>query len=129
VTHLGFVAVSTDPSHGFTETPEKREAAAEALVREWNTYLEGDVWGYIVEEYDPTTSTWTEIDSCWGCYGLDYAKSEGRLVAEHHREDNPLLFPPPDFDDEDDARAKRADDDDERRALAHTLTDVLTPDP
>lgn len=44
---------------------------AEGMVTEWNSYLSGDVWGYVIED-----ANGEHVDSCWGFYGLDYAKSE-----------------------------------------------------
>lgn len=44
-------------------------------VEEYDQYLTGDVWGYVVEADDGT-----EVESCWGFYGVDYCKSEGQSV-------------------------------------------------
>lgn len=38
--------------------------AADSLLEEWNTYLSGNVWGYVIEDEDGD-----HIDSCWGFYG------------------------------------------------------------
>lgn len=45
--------------------------AAQSLVTEWNQYLSGDVWGYVIEREDES-----EVDSCWGFYGREYAEHE-----------------------------------------------------
>lgn len=65
---IGLVCVTKDTSE--IPFPEK---AAEGLVEQWNQYLSGDVWGYVIK--DETGQT---IDSCWGFYGRAYAESEGR---------------------------------------------------
>jgi len=54
--------------------------AAESLMSEWNQYLSGDVWGYIVEDADGNN-----VDSCWGFYGLEYVQKEARESAEYAR--------------------------------------------
>jgi predicted nucleic-acid-binding Zn-ribbon protein len=50
--------------------------AAESLVSEWNQYLSGDVYGYVVEGAD---------DSCWGFYGMKYCIEEAKSAAEAAR--------------------------------------------
>lgn len=42
----------------------------EAEVREYDAYLRGDVYGYIIED-----ETGRELDSCWGYYGHEHAKA------------------------------------------------------
>lgn len=63
------------------------------MLAEWKAWVEGDVYGYIVEkqarwakmvdgvadESDDMT-TWETVDSCWGFYGDEYAK-EAALEA------------------------------------------------
>ncbi len=51
-----------------------------SFVETWNQYLSGDVWGYTVEDSDGN-----DVDSCWGFYGLDYARSEAKTAAEYAR--------------------------------------------
>ena len=41
-------------------------------VEEYDQYLTGDVWGYVIEDSDGH-----EVESCWGFYGEDYCKTEG----------------------------------------------------
>ena len=43
-----------------------------AEVEEYDQYLTGDVWGYVIEDSDSR-----EVESCWGFYGEDYCKTEG----------------------------------------------------
>lgn len=54
-------------------------AAARACFDEWNTYLDGDVYGFVVEDAEGE-----ELHSCWGFYGLDYCIGEAREAAESH---------------------------------------------
>ena len=79
---VGFIYADADAireSFGVDElTEEVKQRAAESLACEVDTYdmyLTGDVWGYVVED-----EAGEELDSCWGNYGLDYAKKE----AESH---------------------------------------------
>lgn len=48
----------------------------EAEVEEYDQYLTGDVWGYVVENADGE-----HLDSCWGYFGSDYAKQEAREIG------------------------------------------------
>lgn len=76
-------------------TEDTAVEAAESLIEDWNNYLSGDVYGYIVEKPETIYSipkekfdkllfendlanleqefhvehTWEKIDSCWGFYG------------------------------------------------------------
>jgi hypothetical protein len=45
-------------------------------VEEYNQFLSGDVWGYIIIDKDG------EDDSCWGLPGYDYCIKEAKRVAE-----------------------------------------------
>lgn len=53
------------------------QAAARACVEEWNTYLSGDVYGYVIEDAEGE-----QLESCWGCYGLSYCIEEAKAAAE-----------------------------------------------
>ena len=62
-------------------TKKVREAAIKCLIGEvetFNMYIGGEVYGWIVEVDGE------EVDSCWGCYGFDYAESEARACAAHY---------------------------------------------
>jgi hypothetical protein len=51
------------------------------IVSEVNVYdqfLRGEVYGYVIED-----ANGEHMDSCWGYYGLDDARSEARNAAEH----------------------------------------------
>jgi len=77
VSQLGLVFVSKK------EWRLKKSArkAALGLIESWNDYLDGNVYGYVVEGPDGE-----HLDSCWGFSG-DYDKwalPEGRSMAEYH---------------------------------------------
>lgn len=48
------------------------EEIAEGVIKEWNMYLSGDVYGCVVETFDKDKNS-IDHDSCWGYYGFDYA--------------------------------------------------------
>ncbi len=54
----------------------KARKAADSIVSEWNQYLSGDVWGYVVKDAQDN-----EVDSCWGFYGFQYCEDEARAVV------------------------------------------------
>lgn len=74
--HIGFVFCAK--SEWRYRTRETRRCvsarkAAETHIEVWNQYLSGDVWGYVIE-----TPEGEDVDSCWGFYGLDYARQEAK---------------------------------------------------
>jgi hypothetical protein len=55
--------------------------AAESLVSEWNSWLSGEIYGYIVEDSDGE-----HMDSCWGFLGdIKFCIEEAKSAAESHR--------------------------------------------
>lgn len=73
----GFVMVKK--TAGWHHPPQQ---VAEALLKEWQSYCDGEVYGFIVTELDGT-----DVDSCWGFVGdLDYCKEEAEGVAKYHNE-------------------------------------------
>ena len=55
--------------------------AALCKVNEWNQYLSGDVWGFIIED-----ETGEQVDSCWGFYGREYCEQETKAALKHASE-------------------------------------------
>ena len=56
-----------------------KEAAYQFLkgeVKEYDMYLQGDVYGIVIEEYDSDLEEFDEIDSCWGFYEDSYDEEE-----------------------------------------------------
>lgn len=78
---------SDDPKGNF-----KARIRAEAYVEYMNQALSGDVYGYIVDSLDLNdgnyqireSDRWDELDSCWGFYGHEYAKTEALSILEWH---------------------------------------------
>lgn len=58
-----------------------RERVLKALnseVETYNQYIQGDVYGYVLED-----SEGNQLESCWGYHGLDYCLSEAKFMAEY----------------------------------------------
>jgi hypothetical protein len=63
-------------------TREQVKKCLKAEVTEFDQYLTGDVYGYVIEDEDGR-----QIDSCWGFYGHKYAEEcakEALKYAEDH---------------------------------------------
>lgn len=58
-------------------TPEQVRAALVAELAAWQQWAQGDVYGVVV--YDRAG---TEVDSCWGFYGLEWAETEARGMLD-----------------------------------------------
>lgn len=56
---------------------EKLYKYMEAEVKEYDQYLTGDVWGYVIKEDGE------EVESCWGFYGYDYCEQEAKSIIEN----------------------------------------------
>lgn len=48
----------------------------EEEVKTYDMYLQGQVYGAVIEEYDPASKEFNEIDSCWGFYVDSYDEEE-----------------------------------------------------
>ena len=85
---VGWGYVTREQAKQLGSPPEGGESAQayyERVIREevaeYDQYLTGQVYGYIVEDEDGD-----HIDSCWGFYGdLDYVRTEAKSAAEHAR--------------------------------------------
>ena len=74
-------------------TRKVRDAAIACLKSEvevYDQFLTGDVYGYVIEttpeedEDGDAIGDGEHVDSCWGFFGLDYAKSEALDAAKSH---------------------------------------------
>lgn len=95
---LYFVVTREQADRWGWDDPEWAKLAGQARET-WRAYIEGDVYGYIVEEQvpwmrlgpdgkvNPSTidvrHTWEHVDSCYGFYGYDYAVSEASATVDH----------------------------------------------
>ena len=64
-----------------SDWPEESAAieAAESLVEEWNQYLSGDVWGFVIENEDGE-----HVESCWGFYGREWCEREAEEMVKFY---------------------------------------------
>lgn len=63
-------------------TKAMREKAEEILrmeVKEFDQYLTGDVYGFVIEDENGET-----MDSCWGFYGLEYCREDVKALADSY---------------------------------------------
>lgn len=67
--------------HGKKGVEEKVRANALASLTEWEAYINGNVYGYIVEAFHTGEDTPSEEDSCWGYYGSDDAEASAKDAA------------------------------------------------
>lgn len=71
-----------------------RQAARKHMVLEvedYDKYLSGDVWGYVIEKWELVNGEWVcadeSWDSCWGYYGRDLCEEEAASIV--NRKNNP----------------------------------------
>lgn len=62
---------------GADASPEQIRDAMVSELRDWEQWAQGDVYGVAVE--DPAGDV---VDSCWGFYGLDYARTEAERMLD-----------------------------------------------
>lgn len=74
--YTGTVFITTK----FYKTRDGAREVANSLVEEWNHYLSGNVWGYII-----TKNELEDIDSCWGFVGdYKYCLEEARNIVDYY---------------------------------------------
>ena len=70
-----YISIEKAAQEGW-KTAEQAYKAMESEVEEYDHYLTGQCYGYVVEDADGE-----EIDSCWGFLGDDYVRGEMRTAA------------------------------------------------
>lgn len=125
------------------DTPSYRNHIGRAervkpLRGDWGDYLDGEVYGYVVEERHIETVTvtngwgqvvregenesWDEVDSCWGIYGREYAEERAReALAEHVPTTRGLVT----FQVQLDTQVWASLPDADRQSLVDSIVDVL----
>jgi hypothetical protein len=76
VSRCGWILIPRKEWAEYSGIPEAEvdwRKLAEAHVAEWNQYLSGDVYGYVVDG--------DMSESCWGFYGMEAAKEAGTEAA------------------------------------------------
>lgn len=71
---VGFIYVSKEKALAEFAIDDEpwRERAKRCMfeeVKEYDFFLRGDVYGWILEKYDEEDDTWIEEESCWGFIG------------------------------------------------------------
>lgn len=75
--------------HGKPGVRDKTKANAIGTLQEWEAYLNGEVYGYVVEavgnaaDGDSVDSEALEQDSCWGYYRREDAEEDAEEAAMH----------------------------------------------
>ena len=59
---------------------ERARAVLEGEVKDYDQYLTGDVYGWVVERPCKECGKGQRVDSCWGLYGLEYARKEAQAA-------------------------------------------------
>jgi len=73
---MGFDKETLNPDGEPRNSPEAIERALREDFKQFSSWVEGDVYGYIVTGPDGD-----EVDSCWGYYGSDDALEQAREVV------------------------------------------------
>ena len=81
---VGWVKISKKlrEDWGIGDEKDKALSNAEGTLREWEAYLNGEVYGYIVEVFDENDKPLDE-ESCWGYYGDEDAISDAQATARY----------------------------------------------
>lgn len=80
---IGFIYINKEQLEDeFDGDEDKAKQCLLDEVEEYDQYLTGDVWGYIIEDEDGN-----EIESCWGFNGYEGTEAEGKAVLEHLQEE------------------------------------------
>jgi len=93
----GSTAIEDNPVEGARSlwymTPEQikdvgntPEEVIRSEINEYRSWAKGEVYGYIIEravdwdsrDSDESTSTWEEVESCWGLIGSEWAEQAAR---------------------------------------------------
>lgn len=76
---VGFIYVTKEQiDKEWNGDRDKAEEYLRGEVAEYDQYLTGDVWGYVVEDEEGNL-----LDSCWGFYGYEYAQQEGLSMVQY----------------------------------------------
>jgi hypothetical protein len=70
VSHVGLALASKEEF----KTRKKARAAVDGLVKSWNQYLSGEVYGVVKETYNKNKGK-IDSDSVWGYYGYEFANA------------------------------------------------------
>lgn len=74
---VGFAYTTAERVTELGAPPEDAAAQVEAEVEEYDRYLRGECFGYVIED-----DAGEHLDSCWGFIGCDYVVEEAKRAAE-----------------------------------------------
>lgn len=87
VGHIWITAEAARKDFGWKRITKARKAEAERILRQevetFDRYLRGDVYGFKIYSVTLDGERGEELDSLWGCFGLDYALEEAKSQATH----------------------------------------------
>lgn len=82
---VGYIMVSKDSVRkewGWARITRQRQTKIENILRgevkEYDSFLTGDVWGFTIDDQDGEY-----VDSCWGFYGYEYCEKEAKDIVKH----------------------------------------------
>jgi hypothetical protein len=78
---VGYIYVTKKEIETLGWPADKVEEYLKGSVEDYDNYLTGNVWGYVVEDYDEKEGCWDDGDSCWGFYG-DYYDDPAKMIHE-----------------------------------------------
>ena len=84
---VGYVYCTKERAVAESGSIEQAEKNMRSEIETYSQYINGEVFGFILEEGEPCSHGeihWEHVDSCWGFYGLD-PKQNGML--EHMTEE------------------------------------------
>lgn len=72
---VGFIYTTSEKMKEIGVTSGRVKAMLRSEVEVYGMYVEGDCWGYVIEDDDDVEGE--QVDSCWGFYGEKDAKESG----------------------------------------------------
>lgn len=69
--YAGVLIWNNPPNDMGAKTPEERAKDARAFLEEYNAWMNGHVYGYVLEDREGE-----HLDSCWGFYDIKYMLDE-----------------------------------------------------
>lgn len=87
---VGFIFVTNKKLKEEGMTVEQATTCLKGEVEEYDQYLTGDVYGFVI-----TDQLGTVDESCWGFFGQKYCEEEARSIAEainKHAANTPIKF-------------------------------------
>jgi hypothetical protein len=92
-----WIVYDSTERRAFWGSAEYASSNVKATADEWRAYVEGDVYGIVIERHrtghtvwddgtEDDPEEWTMINSIWGYYGAEYAEQAARELLTEHSE-------------------------------------------